>query len=215
MPAAPLSVMGDVEMPAGGAKPAHDLIKTEVELHGERVEASTANYAKICVAREAPAEVDDPRDSVAFTQVEFLVSEADPSIDLAIARRGPATEALTVKWITENMNCAPGSYKEQSGTATFQPGEKKITITLEVLDNPQWSTESFQIVKILDELPASAILGELYKTTMVILNDDPFPQGVEDTTDQVGAAAARSPLGGAGRQEGRGGGKLLLSAGVV
>ena len=38
--------------------------------------------------------VDDPRDSVAFTQVEFLVSEAEPSIDLAIARRGPATRIV-------------------------------------------------------------------------------------------------------------------------
>ena len=185
--------MGDVEMPASGAKAPQDIVKTDVELHGERVEATTANYAKICVARDSPAEVDDPRDSVAFTQVEFLVSEAEPSIDLAIARRGPATEELTVKWVTENMNCAPGSYKDQTGTATFAPGEKKVIITLEVLDNPQWSTESFQIVRILDELPASALLGELYKTTMVILNDDPFPQGVEDLDDQVGAAAARLP----------------------
>ena len=180
--------MADVEMGSAPATPQLDVIKSQLEVHGERVEPSTAGYPKLCVAREGPPDSEDTRDLVAFTQVEFLVSEAEPEITISVARRGPATEALEVKWHTENANIAPASYIDQSGVASWAPGEKKTTIVLQVIDNPQWSTESFQFV-VLEPPEGNAVLGELFKTSMVILNDDPFPQGVEDLEDQARARA--------------------------
>ena len=191
--------MGDVELGVGGT-PALDVVKSSIELHCERVEPSNAGYAKLCVAREPLPETEDSRDLVAFTQVEFLVSEAEDHIDIQIARRGPATATLEVEWITENANTPPDIYFEQTGKATFAPGEKKVTITLVVGDNPQWSTEAFQYVKLLEPADKSAaVLGELFKTTLVILNDDPFPQGVEDLSDQARSTCLRGMQGGGRR----------------
>jgi len=153
------------------------------------VTKTIADYQKICAVHKDKDAGDDATDLVAFAAVEYICSESEPEVELTVARRGPGTQALTIAWTSDNGTIGEGSYHYQEGTITFEPGQMKTPLMLKVFDNPNWSTEGLQFIMLTkpaeDDTTATWVAGELWRTSVVILNDDPFPQGVEDPEDQA------------------------------
>jgi len=140
----------------------------------------------------APVVHEDPgkKDVVAFEMVENLCFETDKISKVGLVRRGALKGKITVGWKTENINIMKESYIDQQGTATFEHGINKASIDIEILDNDEWNLEA--LCKILLVLPPDADfdLGELRVTTMVILNEDPFPHGETNQNDALKMVSA-------------------------
>jgi len=75
---------------------------------------------------------------------------------------------------------ADDSYLEQTGSVTFQIGESEQTDTLEIRDNDHWNAEALQWVQLQRDETDNFILGELWRTTVVTLDDDLFPGQVRE-----------------------------------
>ena len=68
---------------------------------------------------------------VEFAAVEYLAFEVDKVIVLKIARRGPLTARIDLKWHTIDINF--GKYfNAQKGKATLLPGDKYTAISVKV-----------------------------------------------------------------------------------
>jgi hypothetical protein len=119
------------------------------------------------------------RDSVEFASVEFLCMEGDKCVELVVERRGDGKGIVDMTYQTINVNVAPESYIESSGTLVILDGQFKTSFTLAIKDNPEWNVESLLDVE-LKVVRGECDLGDLYKARVVILNDDEFPQGVDD-----------------------------------
>ena len=126
-------------------------------------------------------------DTVAFAVVETAVYESAQSVSLQIHRRGPCRNAIYVEWKTENLPLANGgvmsaSYRDQGGSFEFQPEQEIATIQIAVEENDDWNLEARQWVFItkLESLgDVDVELGELERTSLVILNNDAFPGGLD------------------------------------
>ena len=94
--------------------------------------------------------------------------------------------SITVHWRTENVSVVPSSYRDQSGTLTLGPGQLEATFAIEIIDNSQWNNETQQLVhlSLASADQGHVCLGELSSTTVYILNDDAFPHGIEDSSNQ-------------------------------
>ena len=66
----------------------------------------------------------------------------------------------------------------QSGRIAFSPSQSYATFSVKILDNPQWNVEGRMAVhlKLPKDSPPELMFGELSCCTVVILNDDPFPE---------------------------------------
>ena len=84
----------------------------------------------------------------------------------------------------------PSSYEDQGGIVEFEVGEQSKMIELNIHENDAWNLEARQWV-ILDELislgPVEVEYGELDRQSVVILNNDDFPGGLDpDALDESG-----------------------------
>jgi hypothetical protein len=76
----------------------------------------------------------------------------------------------------------PESFVYQMGQVKLEAGEFTTVIKVMVLENDAWNLESKMWVNItgVHSLgPRSAAIGELHRTSLVILNNDDFPQGTD------------------------------------
>lgn len=119
------------------------------------------------------------RDTVEFAAVEFLCMEGDREVELVVERRGDGKEALELAYNTIDVNVGAECYVPSSGTLKLAENQFQTSFTIPIQDNPQWNVESLLDVELM-VTHGSADLGDLYKARVVILNDDVFPQGVDD-----------------------------------
>jgi hypothetical protein len=111
---------------------------------------------------------------------------------LSVVRRGNCGEACTVDWSTYNINLRPAQYRftngctssqllthvrcsDQSGSLSFVAGERRKEISFELEEPTGWDIERQMAVQLHPPDRESAILGELYKATVVVLADTLFP----------------------------------------
>ena len=116
---------------------------------------------------------------ISFDALEYLVMEGSKEAELVVQREGNADGIVAVNWYNENENTSDESFSKQSGTVAFGPGQRKAKIVVELHDDGNWNLEATQTVKL--SLPAkseSIILGVVSQANLVVLNDDPFPNGL-------------------------------------
>merc|ERR1712166_818376 len=149
---------------------------------GTELEGSlTAGGNKIVRDRKPQLASDGPP-LVAFKKVEYLCFEDVGAIQITVVRRyGNDTPAgdgsSTVHWRTANMNTIPESYIDLEGTLVFEPGDVEKTFSMQILDNDVWNMEASQMVHL--HSPEDCVLGGLAITTIVCLNEDYFPSGID------------------------------------
>jgi hypothetical protein len=78
---------------------------------------------------------------VAFTAVEYLCVENDKKIELLLRRQGLMDSEFKVHWCTFNETLPRECYKKQEGIVHFKPGNKEISLSIDILDNPSWNVE--------------------------------------------------------------------------
>jgi len=130
------------------------------------------------------------KDVVAFENVENLCFETDNVTSIGLVRRGALKGRITVGFKTENVNIMQESYIDQQGTATFEDGQNKSSVDIKILDNDEWNLEALCKVILVPLPDANYDLGELRITTMVILNEDPFPHGETNQDDAIKMVSA-------------------------
>lgn len=125
----------------------------------------------------------DPEDVVSFEYVEYICNEDVGDINLTIKRSGLAHAEESVEWHTINRNIHDNSYLMQDGLIVFTAGQRKAEITITILPNHEWTTESLMYVQLKN--PTSCLALGLELTTIVILNQDKFPSGIDPNARKV------------------------------
>ena len=124
--------------------PAGTKHKTSLKLVG--AEAGSGDVKVINPRKHDPIDPNAP-DLIGFASVEFVCMEgAEGGLVVSVVRRGNGKEKITLTWKTENGNVSKDSYDDQSGELTFDSGVFHNSMTLNVNDNPAWSTESTMCV---------------------------------------------------------------------
>ena len=153
---------------------------------GEGIGGCTKIGTRHTTHEQEQADAHEDCDLIQFGAVEYLVWEYDRAVELTVERRGQGARSITVHWRTENVSVVPSSYRDQSGTLTLGPGQLEATFAIEIIDNSQWNNETQQLVhlSLASADQGHVYLGELSSTTVYILNDDAFPHGIEDSSNQ-------------------------------
>mmetsp|Transcript_29159 Transcript_29159/g.78242 ORF Transcript_29159/g.78242 Transcript_29159/m.78242 type:complete len:446 (-) Transcript_29159:56-1393(-) len=141
----------------------------------------------VVIKAEQDPEVDiDPmgeRDTVAWASVEYLTAEDAGAIEIQILRWGPATHTLELVYELKNANLHPDSFKEFKKMVYMKPGEMCLKVPIPIHDDPYWNTEGIMMVDLWVH-KGKADVGDIHRTTIVVLNDDKFPMNVEDPTNE-------------------------------
>jgi hypothetical protein len=118
---------------------------------------------------------DESLPSVQFSNVEYNVSEANPSVTVTVTLSEPA-DGKTVDYATSDgvdlAHATAGSdYTAKSGTLTFANGETSKTITIDLLgDSDPEDDEDFRVT--LSNASAGLQLGDPNPAKVTILDDD-------------------------------------------
>lgn len=112
---------------------------------------------------------------IQFTASILYCSEDEGEAVLDILRLGDVTQASKCSFRTKDGSAKDGQkYIGVSGQVAFAPGERQKAITVQLIGDPVWNaTLEF---KVFLESPQNAQLGRyLFKCSVKIVNDDPFP----------------------------------------
>src|SRR6185369_11555795 len=110
----------------------------------------------------------DDESSVAFTNANYTVSEAGPSITINVVRSGALTTPVSVQYATaDGTAISTNDYRGTNGVLTFAPGIKFKPITIPIVNDTIVETsESFMVS--LFEPQGGVQLGALTATTVTI-----------------------------------------------
>ena len=125
------------------------------------------------------------RDMVEFTSVEYLCYEEEMYTMLTIKRHGARKGTVKVSYKSEDINVGH-YYVQNGGEITFESGEGSKEIKIHYQNDPAWNVEKlFRVVLKVEQ--GEAFEGSRSKCTVVVLNDDDFPFGLDRRkwTDRV------------------------------
>lgn len=166
-------------------------MREELSVKEQRKCADILRKKDIQCWKEAPTDStemfnEDPDDFegavIAFGRVEYVCLEDDKQIDLDILRRGEPDEPITVRWRTINKTMEDRCYVEGGGIATIEPQHFRTTITVRFKDNNWWNPER-SLWAELSIIEGNARPGELWRTLIVVLNEDSWPANAYGTID--------------------------------
>lgn len=135
--------------------------------------------------RDVTGENDDFRGidkaTVEFSALETLCYQSslqDGILPVSVIRRGQISRSGSVSWKTRSRNVDTDTYLFQEGLVEFPAGVAKSEILLKLVDNTEWSPDEHLEVHLFNPSENLVFVDELTYTTVVILNDDKFPHGL-------------------------------------
>ena len=108
--------------------------------------------------------------------MEHHCTEHDKAVSVKLLRRGSGRGEIRVNWRTENVNTLPGSFKKRTGTVLFRDNIFEHVIEIGIIDDENWNVEAVEKVVLYE--PVNCNLGDLWCTSIVVLNEDTFPNNV-------------------------------------
>jgi len=136
----------------------------------------------------------DSIDTVQFDNVEYIIYEEETHVTCCVYRRGDPKSELTFSWRTVKGKREPSDiYVEQSGTEVMKPGQHKVGFRIEFHKSDHWDLMLREFVQIETVTSANQErrcgIGEVWECCFVILNNDPFPEGLDPAKvdDETGA----------------------------
>ncbi len=116
---------------------------------------------------------DDYPGTFAFAATNYHVKENGDTATLTILRRNGQSGTAQIAYTTVAQTAQPGShYLAASGTLTFTNGEIAKTLTLTLLDNPDFDGNRAFRVDLGNPAPAGATLRPGYASATVRIQDD-------------------------------------------
>lgn len=115
----------------------------------------------------------DAEPAVSVEAPSYLFSEASGQAQMDLILNAPSGREVTSSFETAEGTAGPGDYVSQSGSVTFQPGETRKTVSIQLINDAlNEENETFAI----EVLSAShAVLGAATRTTVTITDNDPPP----------------------------------------
>jgi hypothetical protein len=150
--------------------------------NGLLVRAGTATFQSLVRRTDDPDHATDvPVVSVKGATVIEGNTDTSP-VTIVVELNRPSAVPVTVDWRTEDGSALAGTdYVQASGTITFQPGQTRAEVTVQIIGNTLPEPDKTFRVVLSD--PAGALLGTSV-ATVTILNDDTL------TTVTIGATDA-------------------------
>ena len=119
-----------------------------------------------------------PGGAIQFGSTTFQVAENGGGAVIELVRvRGAAGAASVTLNITDGTARNGVDYQASASTrVTFAPGQTRATVTIPVLDNDRFEGNR-QLNLAISEPQGGAVLGELTRATLTIVEDEPPPPG--------------------------------------
>ncbi len=135
---------------------------------------------------------------------DVTVTEGSGSAVFRVSLNTESTEVVTVDYSTFDGTATAGSdYRATGGTLTFEPGETRQTIPVEVLDDDEVEGDEILTVKLSDARNATLGVAEATGTIRDDESDDRLPSGLPElviydvaVAENAGSAVFRVGLSG-------------------
>ncbi|XP_069750187.1 sodium/calcium exchanger 2-like isoform X2 [Narcine bancroftii] len=150
--------------------------------------------------RSGPEEAEEAGggERVSFQRACYECVEGCGAVRLAVLREGGRADGpLDVDYRTEDGTARAGSdYEPAEGTLRFGPGERRLELTVQVLDDEVGEPDEFFRVRLAEPRSPGARLGPHGLVTVTILDDDQagcfsFEQPAQRVSESAGVLGAR------------------------
>jgi hypothetical protein len=115
---------------------------------------------------------DDPAGAIGFSAAAYTVRESTHMLTITVKRMGGTASGVTVAYETGGGTAeADSDYGSQTGTLSFETGDKTNTFTIPIFDNLIKEGKRMFFVHVFDPT-GGATLGPITAATVTILDDD-------------------------------------------